>query len=105
MESVGERAKRARRAGRLDGALRFEVERVVPGAADDPQSRHGAVAVDDEGEIRVERNAGLRGREAHPNLAHEVVEVPRKREFEPDDSHVGDVMPLGSGGTRTAASA
>src|SRR2546427_5413503 len=56
----------------LDRALRFEVEREVPGALDELQIGHGPVAVHEEGHLRLKGRALERSLPAAQHLRHDV---------------------------------
>src|ERR1051325_4554091 len=60
LPAVRQRAERLEPSRFLDGALRFQVEREIPGAPNELQIGDRAVAVHEERDLRLERRA-LRG--------------------------------------------
>src|SRR2546425_9545181 len=75
----------------LDRALRFEVEREVPGALDELQIGHGPVAVHEEGHLRLKGRALERSLPAAQHLRHDVLQVLGERELHALRAHRGDV--------------
>src|SRR5437762_234876 len=89
--SVRERPERLDAPHLLDRPLRFEVERIIPRAPEDLQIAHRPVAMHQERDLRLERNALDRALPDPQHLRDDILQVLGERELHAFRAHRRDV--------------